>query len=424
MTFQFFLAANDKFKGISLKISDSSQDINFQFQTPFRIDENEWDDQKGRPQNIYLKKHKRLYEKMNNLKLELKEYVEKKIELGKPISQRLLSRKVKQLSNEGEKTFLENSLLYFMQLYISTKENMICKSTFKRYKVFFNLLRRFEAYIMNRLYLDTLNSTFIKDFILFGKEEQYSDNTIYRTIHFVKTILNFVERKGIRTSVRELEIKREKQNKDIITLNEKELQQIKTTKVPEGLQAAKDWLIISCYTGQRFSDFMHFSTHQLLKVDDRVCIRFTQQKTQKQILLPLHPTVVNILKKSNNRFPDLMSMQDYNKHIKEIAKMSKLNETVSAKKRVGFRSRNVETEKWKVISSHIGRRSFATNFYGKIPTPLLMEATGHSTEQMFLRYINPVNMEKVISLSKYFDKMYTDLNANIIQYSKFPVSVT
>lgn len=58
---------------------------------------------------------------------------------------------------------------------------------------------------------------------------------------------------------------------------------------------------------------------------------------------------------------------------------------------------------WKLLTENhaypllIGRRSFASNFYGKIPTPLLMEATGHSTEQMFQRYISSTNTERTRS---------------------------
>lgn len=47
-------------------------------------------------------------------------------------------------------------------------------------------------------------------------------------------------------------------------------------------------------------------------------------------------------------------------------------------------------------------------FFGKIPTPLLMAATGHSSEQIFMRYINPVDKDKIISLSNYFNKMYEE----------------
>ena len=33
------------------------------------------------------------------------------------------------------------------------------------------------------------------------------------------------------------------------------------------------------------------------------------------------------------------------------------------------------------------RRSFATNYFGKIETPILMEITGHSRESTFLEYV-------------------------------------
>lgn len=39
-----------------------------------------------------------------------------------------------------------------------------------------------------------------------------------------------------------------------------------------------------------------------------------------------------------------------------------------------------------------------------------MDATGHSTEQMFLKYINPVNPANVVSLSNYFDAMYEKIH--------------
>jgi integrase len=43
--------------------------------------------------------------------------------------------------------------------------------------------------------------------------------------------------------------------------------------------------------------------------------------------------------------------------------------------------------KYELITSHTMRRSFATNYFGKIETPILMEITGHSRESTFLSYI-------------------------------------
>jgi hypothetical protein len=39
------------------------------------------------------------------------------------------------------------------------------------------------------------------------------------------------------------------------------------------------------------------------------------------------------------------------------------------------------------LSRDAMRRSFATNYFGKIETPILMEITGHSRESTFLSYI-------------------------------------
>lgn len=410
MTFQFFLSNNGTTRNINLKFTDESNRSCFVAHMPLRILETEWDKEKQRPKNIYIKKYKDLNNKINNLKVEIKEYYSQRISKKKLISPRLFSKTVKNICLAKPSCYPDMTLLYFMEQYIRTKEELISNSTYKRYKVFFNLLQKFEGHLAERLYIEQLNSEFIKNFLVFGKEEDYSENTLYRTIHFVKTILNFAERKGIHTRVRELEVRRERQNKEVITLTEPEILKIKYTNVPPRLQDAKDWLLISCYTGQRVSDFMKFSIEQLTEINKKRCLNFVQQKTQKEIILPLHlhPIVQNIINSNNRNFPIALSIQRYNDDIKEIARLSGLSEMINARKRIGHRTKLLRIEKWSVISSHIGRRSFASNFYGKIPTPLLMEATGHSTEEMFLKYINSFDKERTVKLSNYFQRIYEE----------------
>ena len=43
--------------------------------------------------------------------------------------------------------------------------------------------------------------------------------------------------------------------------------------------------------------------------------------------------------------------------------------------------------KYELICAHDLRRSFATNYFGKVETPILMSITGHSKETTFLSYI-------------------------------------
>ena len=375
MIFEFFLSTNGKQKNILLNLNDTTLNKTYTFRTHLRILTDDWDSERQRPINIYLKKFKKLNAKLDSLKKELADHIREGRSQKKQLHQRLLARKIKAVCSGKTPELSENSLLHYMKWYIDIKKELVCHSTYKRYKVFYHLLERFEGFVCKKLYVEEINVDFIRDFMVFGKEEEYSENTIYRTIHFVKTILNFAERKGVRTCVRELEIRRERQKREVVTLTENEISKIQQTEVPKELQPAKDWLLISCYTGQRFSDFMNFDYHKLQCIGEKMCLSFIQKKTKKDILLPLHPDVLNTVERNGNGFPKLLDIQHYNTYIKEIARLADLNVLVKARKRFGFRSKLVEAEKWEFLSSHIGRRSFATNFYGKIPTPILMEAT-------------------------------------------------
>ncbi|MNS63511.1 Phage integrase family protein [compost metagenome] len=65
-------------------------------------------------------------------------------------------------------------------------------------------------------------------------------------------------------------------------------------------------------------------------------------------------------------------------------------------------------EKHKLITTHSFRRSFCTNYYKKIPTPVLMGISGHSKESIFRVYINaPEDTDENADL---FMKFYSDIH--------------
>lgn len=328
MTLDFKLSKSGTHKSIYLQCNNKVDKQNFSLRIPIRISEQDWDFIKQRPKDIYKKRFKTINKKLNLIKVHLCEYINKLEAKKKTSFRRIFYKEIKNVCFNNNYDFPNNSLLYFTISYINSKKSSIRNSTYKRYMVFFHLLERFEGYCSRRLYIDSMNVDFIKEFIVFGKNEEYSENTIYRTIHFVKTILNFVERKGVRTCVMELQIRREKQRKEIVTLTEAEIEAIKKTEVSNDLVPAKDWLLISCYTGQRFSDFMNFSNKQLNSSIGKVCLKFTQQKTGKEILLPLHPTVLEIILKNNNNFPKTLTIQNYNRDLKKIGKLCKINSVI------------------------------------------------------------------------------------------------
>lgn len=405
MTFEFFLSPSGAHNHIKLKIVDAQTGINYDFQTSLKISADEWDAEKQRPINIYIKKDKKINFLLDQIKIKISSFIKDKRSRNRPIAHRSLYRQIHKICTDSELVLQEGLLLHYVKLYVTQRKELICDSTYKRYMVFFNLIRRFEGFIKKNIFIDQVNADFVRDFMIFGREELYSENTLYRTIHFVKTILNFAEKKGIRTHIREIEVRRDKNKHEIVTLSEAEIKKIKEAEIPKELEEARDWLIISCYTGQRYSDFINFSSNMMLEIKGKHCIRFIQQKTKKEITLPLHPAVINIIKQSRNAFPKKIELHDYNEKIRKIALTAGIHNTVKVRKRIGYRSMDILTEKWKAITSHIGRRSFATNFYSKIPTSLLIAATGHSTENMFLKYINPVDNERIVNLSNYFEKI-------------------
>lgn len=246
----------------------------------------------------------------------------------------------------------------------------------------------------------------IQDFINYCLADGYSRSTIHRTLIYIKSVLKYATDMGIKTNASKIEFYfGQERCSTIVTLSEQELSLINETEVPDRLRDSKHWLLISCYTGQRYSDFIRFTDKQIKTVNNVPCIHFVQQKTKKEILLPLHPIVQKIIE-NRQGFPPTVYLQKYNSQIKEIAKFVGINEEITTNLRLGHRKKFIRTEKWRCLSSHIGRRSFATNFHGQIPTSLLITATGHSSEKMFLNYIKPLNTEHAVLLNNYFEETY------------------
>lgn len=92
-------------------------------------------------------------------------------------------------------------------------------------------------------------------------ENLYAPNTIATAFKFIKTICNHAKSNGLNISSQLGNIKVKQTKVDNIYLTFEELDKIEKTekeKFTDSLLNARDWLIISCYTGQRISDFYVF----------------------------------------------------------------------------------------------------------------------------------------------------------------------
>jgi integrase len=112
------------------------------------------------------------------------------------------------------------------------------------------------------------------------------------------------------------------------------------------------------------------------------------QKTSERVAIPLHKTVRTILKKYNNKLPKAYTNQVTNTYLKEVASLANIKELIETTITRGGKVEKSVLPKFKLISTHTARRSFATNLYiADIPAISIMKITGHKTERSFMAYI-------------------------------------
>lgn len=308
------------------------------------------------------------------------------------------------------------NLIEYFSFYTNYRKNELEKNLLKKINVVRHKLERFQSYRMKPILIIDVDDKFKNDFVDYCKTEKYSMSTTQRDLAEIKTVCKHARFKGLETSTEldSLSLPRIKATNIYLTFDElAKIEKIDKIKLTDSYENAKDWLIISCYTGQRFSDFMRFDVSMIrlqeIKGVSRAFIEFTQKKTGKIMTVLLHEKVIEILNRRNYSFPHAITSQNYNKYIKEVCKLAEINNLVIGSKKVEtapkskiYRKKTTTFEKWDLVSSHIGRRSFATNFYGKIPDTYLMNVTGHSTQAMFLSYVGKSNKDIAEGMADYF----------------------
>lgn len=288
----------------------------------------------------------------------------------------------------------------------------VSQDTIVKYNTIVTKLKGFESHVNKKVLLKDVDLDFRFDFIKYlTDEDKIGDNTAGRYISFVKTIVLDARKSGKAVSPQINDFKgfTVKPPKVILTIDD--IEKIKEAKIiNDRLDIARDWLIIGCYTGQRVSDLLRMNKKMIEKTSGYNFIILEQVKTKVTVQIPVHSEVQGILDKRKGNFPPLFANTSdsnsaiFNKLIKDVCKIAELEEEVTGNL---FNEKTKRTEqgifpKWKLVSSHICRRSFASNFYSKrqYPTPLLMSVTGHKTESMFLEYIGKKPLDYAIQLAQ------------------------
>lgn len=390
--------------------------------TSLNIDPKYWNKNKGSVRPIAEFKGKQDLEKaLYDLNGEILHQYRKDYANGVIINSEWLNRVIlnffdqdKDLQTELLTDYAEYHLKNLPHKVLKNGNTGVQQSTFKKYKSNIVKLKKFETFKKKRFLLNEVNMDFHREYISFLKnEENLNYNSIGKHLTIAKTIcLDANATKGIKISDTILngKFRTTKEATSFVTLSEKEIDQIFNIDLSKTsyLDNARNWLIIGVWLGARVSDLLNLSRENI----KGNYLEYTAKKTGQKIVMPMHWQVSATLDKLNGDFPYNISNQKFNDYIKIVCREAGINEMVPGTKRIEIGKTKTGQKIWRkvakpylksdLVSTHICRRSFATNHYGKLPTPVIMSATGHTTEKMLLSYIGKAPTDNANVLMEYW----------------------
>lgn len=285
----------------------------------------------------------------------------------------------------------------------------------KSYQNLMNVVETFQG--KKQLKIKDVDLKFGRDFMdWLINDRKYAESYARKKIDDLKTVCRDAEIQGVPISPQLRKVKGGKaKNNFILYLSPEELKQIEGKDLESrALDNVRKWLLLGCNIGQRGGDLLNISKENLISRNGFEVIELKQQKTGKQITIPILATTKEILK---DGLPYKISIQKFNEQIKQVCKKAELDTptsgskvTISTEEGKNRQTKNREKRKvvgtyakWELITSHVCRRSFASNLYGILPTPLIMQITGHGTEKMFLSYIGKNSYDFAQQIAQFYN---------------------
>ncbi len=396
----------------NFKISEKRQDL---FVKTGIMVKNKWWSNKKQNFNAVSDKFPKeiLRERINNLKDFVLNEFNEAYAVGESIDKVWLEeiiRKFNKQLDEGE----PNYKIYFTEFVKKFIEDshqrvniesgrVISPKTINKYKTTLKRLEEYEEREGRRLRHKDINLEFHKSLVSYLKiEGNYGNSTIEKYVSQIKMFCREAEVKGYDVSAeyksRNFTFRRQKPLDPY--LKPSEIDAIYNLKIEnERLDKIRDLFIVGLHTGLRVSDLKDLK--RLTVNGDNIEIASTK-KTGKPAKIPIHPYVRSVLNKRNGNLPSFSITPKsleilFNEKIKEICYNAGITQDELGDKRDKKTKRDVRGfyPKYQLVSSHICRRSFVTNHYGKISNQAIMAITTHASEKLLLDYVKLSNEDHI-----------------------------
>ncbi len=304
--------------------------------------------------------------------------------------------KAPQRKKKNDNTFIRESTI---KSYKANRNRLKAFAEFKRKEDF--TFAEFNKAIVDEyinFLTDTKRTVKTKRGEVVNELKQYTNNTIGDAIKTLKTML--ADAKGLMLNLSDLYVYKEEIHN--IYLNETELQKLKDFDFSNKpyLDRVRDGFLCLAWTCSRISDIGKVNNIR------NGMIYYNQQKTNKKVVIPVHPVVDEILKKYDGNLP-IISDQKFNDYLKEVCRLAGIDEKHTFTRTVGGKLVSETKAKYELVSSHTGRRSFCTNMYKRgLDTMMIRSISGHKTEKSFLTYIKISEEEHAEMMAKRWNEIY------------------
>lgn len=277
--------------------------------------------------------------------------------------------------------------------FIEEAQTRVVKDVIKDYKALRKHLIGFSKYAKQDISFNTINYSFYQHFVSYltfnavkpDKTKGLATNTVGKQIKNLKVFLKDCIRKNICKPIDLTDFKTLTEEVDKIYLTTDEIKRIADLDLSNNkeLDIIRDYLLIGCLTGLRFSDFSTIEKYHI-KGD---FIEKKISKTHRMQKIPLKRKIREILNKYENNLPKINGLK-FNKLAKKIGQLALINEEIEQVYKKGGEKIKTINKKYELISSHTCRRSFCTNeFLAGTPLIYIMKMSGHKTQKSFMRYL-------------------------------------
>ena len=254
-------------------------------------------------------------------------------------------------------------------------------------------------------------------------KKNYTPNTVCATFAIMKVWLGEAEKEGLITDKSFHQWNGKGFEVDRIYLTDDEIRRIYEIEFTDELKAqwhidpkssieeTRDLFIVGANTGLRLSDLSNLNSAQWLVGNNQMedtppLLIMKTQKTNAEVVIPLSDMVLAIYEKYNGKFPTPVYKSAYNRQIQKCAEIAKIDDEVMIEETKGGKSVKVPYKKYKLVCSHTARRSFATNLYLRNPdSRMIIQMTGHTTEENFKKYIRVGLIENAKNAAKFINAL-------------------